>query len=363
MPRRTSYDIVLFITTGILVVAGLLMVGSASHYDAVRHGQSRDFYLMRQFLYLGVGALVMMVAINIPYRKLAERRWVVTAVLASLVSLVAVLASPAVNGAHRWIPLGPANIQPSEFVKLVVVLYMAELLARREDRVNEFWEVPFQALAVLVPLAFLVVIEPDLGSAIMMAAVAGIMIFVAGLRWRYVAAAVGLGVVGLAVGIAVQSYRIQRLLDYLRPDAEFSSISWQLGQSYVALGSGGLTGVGFAQGQQQAYFLPEAHTDFIFAVVGEEFGLIGTLLVLVAFMLLFWRGLRAATRAPDRFGFYLALGVTCLLVLQGLVNMGVCVGLLPTKGLALPFLSYGGSSLLSTLAGVGILLNVSQHSN
>jgi cell division protein FtsW len=212
-------------------------------------------------------------------------------------------------------------------------------------------------------MAFLILIEPDLGSAVMLVVVASVMIFAAGLSWRYVGLVGGIGSVGLILAVIIEPYRLKRVMAFINPSLDAYGASFQLNQSLIAVGSGGLTGAGLGESYQKAFYLPAAHTDFIFSVIGEELGMVGTFGLLLAFLLIFWRGMRAAQRAPDRFGFYLALGMTNLLVLQALINMSVCLGLLPTKGLPLPFISYGGSSLLASLVATGLLLNVSRHSN
>jgi len=356
------FDGWLFTVSALLVLAGILMVGSASHYVAMSQDLDPYHYLVRHIIHalLGVGAFIAL--LTLPYSRLSDRRVVTIAVVATLVALLFVLAMPAVGGAHRWLQLGPFNLQPSEFAKLAAILFMASILSRKEDRVNDPWSVTLPCLAVIGLMALLIVIEPDLGSAVMLSATAFVMIFVAGLSWRYIGATAVLGAVAFAVAVWAEPFRLERLRAFLDPMADPYGSGFQLTQSLIALGSGGLTGVGIGQGHQEALYLPAPHTDFIFSVMGEELGLVGTSLMLVAFLLLFWRGLRAALRAPDRFGFYLALGVTTLLVMQGLVHMGVCVGLMPTKGLPLPLVSYGGSSLMATLAAMGVLLNVSQHS-
>lgn len=363
MPRPMSYDRVLFVTVGLLLLGGLIMVASTSYYPARRYGVGQHYFLLRHCLWACLGLVAMLGLMNVPYRKLADGRVVAVAVVAILVALVVVLAMPPVKGAHRWLPLAGFSVQPSEFAKLVAILFTAYVLARKEPQVNEPWAVPIPLAIVLGPMAFLILVEPDLGATVMLAATVGTMVFLAGLRWRYVVAAATAAVAITAVAILSDGYRLARIRSFLEARDDLTSIAYQLRQSLVALGSGGLFGVGLTDGQQKKFFLPDAHTDFVYAVIGEEFGLVGTLLVLTAFVVLFWRGIRAALGAPDRFGFYLASGITTLVVLQGLVNMGVCVGLFPTKGLALPFLSYGGSSLVATLAATGVLLNVSQHSN
>jgi cell division protein FtsW len=242
-------------------------------------------------------------------------------------------------------------------------VFLAHLLARREERIHEPWAVVIPSGLVIGGLSFLVVIEPDLGSAVLLAVVAASMLFAAGLGWRYVGGAACAGVVAFVVAVIAEPYRLDRIRGFLAPSTDVQGTNFQLQQSLIAIGNGGLTGIGLGHGQQKAFYLPAAHTDFIFSVVGEELGLIGTLLLLTAFLLVFWRGMRAVLRAPDRFGSHLALGITLLIVLQALINMCVCVGLLPTKGLPLPFISYGGSSLLMSMVATGVLLNVSQHSS
>jgi len=363
MARRVIFDPWLILITALLVGGGWFMVGSASNYVALEFGKNPSAYGWRHLLHLLLGCGAMLVMLSFPYQRLAER-WVVRTVTAvALGTLVIVLAMPEICAARRWIPLGLFNFQPSEFAKLATVLYMAWVLSRKQEKVNDLWSVPLPSLLVVGTMALLVVVEPDLGSAVVPVAVAGVMIFVAGLRWRYLVGFAGVGAVAFAIAVVVEPYRVARVANFLDPWADPFDKGYQLCQSLIAFGNGGITGMGLGGGAQRALFLPAPHTDFIFSVVGEDFGLIGCAAVLVAFLLLFWRGLRAAVRAPDRFGFYLALGLTSLLVLQGLINMGVCVGMLPTKGLPLPFISYGGSSLLASMAAMGLLLNVSLNSN
>ncbi len=364
MAKRLVYDRWLFFTAGLLVVCGLFMVGSASHYFAMSHGRSPHVFLTRQAIYALAGMFALVAALKTDFRVLA-RRWVVLSLIAVSVGLLlVVLSMPPIGGARRWILVGPLTFQPSELVKLAVIVFMAYMLSSKSDQVNEPWAVPLPCLAVVGTLVFLTAIEPDLGSAVMIAALPLLMLFVAGLRWRYVAAAGGLGALGVTAAVIAEPWRIERIRTVVfGPGQDALGSGFQLTQSLIAVGSGGITGVGPGQGQQKALFLPAAHTDFIFSVVGEELGLVGTGVLLLAFLILFWRGMRAALRAPDRFGFFLALGLTNLLVVQALINMGVCLGLLPTKGIPLPFISYGGSSLLMTMVATGLLLNVSQYAD
>jgi cell division protein FtsW len=358
-----AYDPWLFITAALLVLGGLFMVGSASSYIAMELGQNPSTYLWKHLLHLLLGVAALVAVLSFRYERLEDSRIIAILLAGCIASLILVLAMPEAHGARRWFPIGPLKLQPSEFAKLIAVLFTAYVLARKDKKVNEFWAVPAPCFGVVMALAILVLIEPDLGSAVMLVTVTCVMIFVAGLSWKYIVLASGVGTIGFIISIFAEPYRWTRIKSFMDPSLDVTGAGFQLNQSLIALGTGGLTGAGLGQSQQKAFYLPAAHTDFIFSVIGEELGLAGTCMLLIAFLLVFWRGMRAASRAPDRFGFYLALGITNLLVLQALINICVCIGLLPTKGLPLPFISYGGSSLLASMVAVGLLLNVSQHSN
>ncbi len=361
--KRVIFDPWLLVITALLVVGGWFMVGSASNYVALEFGKDPSAYGLRHFLHMLLGWGGLIAAACLPYQRLASRRVVNGLLGLALATLVFVLAMPEICEARRWIPLWLFNFQPSEFAKLVTVIFMAWMLSRKQERINEPWSVPMPCMLVVGTLALLIVIEPDLGSAVIPVVAATAMMFVAGLRWRYLLATAGIGGVAFALGVVAKPYRTARITHFLDPWSDPFDKGYQLCQSLIAFGNGGLTGMGLAGGGQRALFLPAPHTDFIFSVVGEDWGLVGCSAVLVGFLLLFWRGLRTALRAPDRFGFYLAIGITCTLVLQGLINMSVCLGLLPTKGLPLPFISYGGSSLLVSMAAMGLLLNISLQSD
>lgn len=363
MARRAIFDPWLLCVTVLLVGGGLFMVGSASNYVALEFGKSPSAYGWRHLIHLLLGLGVLLAMSSLSLERLASSRVVYGLLGLSFATLVFVLAMPEICDARRWIPLGVFNFQPSELAKLVTVLFMASELSRKEERINELWAVPFPALLVVGTTALLIVVEPDLGSAVVPVLVASTMLFVAGLRLRYVAATCAVGLLAFTVAVLVEPYRMARITHFVDPWSDPFDKGYQLCQSLIAFGNGGLTGMGLGQGAQRALFLPAPHTDFIFSVIGEDFGLLGCLVVLGAFLVLFGRGLRVALRAGDRFAFYLALGLTLTLVLQGLINMGVCLGLLPTKGLPLPFISYGGSSLLASMAAMGLLFNLSLHSN
>lgn len=364
MPKRRSYDRWLLLTAALMAFAGLFLVGSASHYVAMSMGKEPTYFLVRHGIFLIAGLAAMAGAMALPVHLLDDRRVVSCLVGLSIVLLLLVLAMPAAGGAHRWFRLGPLGLQPSELAKIATVVLLAFVLSRRSaEQVNELRATLLPVGALIGAMVFLIVIEPDLGSAVMVLATAAVMLFVAGLKFRYVGAALGAGVVFVGLAILAQPYRIERIKSFLDPSSDPQGAGFQLAQSRLAVGSGGVTGVGFGMGQQKAYYLPAPHTDFIFSVVGEEFGLIGTLTLAAGAALIAWRGLRATMGAPHRFAFYAALGGTMLIVLQSLIHMGVCVGLLPTKGLPFPLVSYGGSSLIASFAVIGMILNVSQHSN
>lgn len=360
--RWLAVDKTLFVTTVALIALGLLMVYSASFPASQQSWGDDTHYLKRQAMAATVALLAMLVTLRVDYRVWQRRPVVGLALVGTMAALVAVLFMAEVTGARRWIPIGPFNFQPSEAAKLTVALFLAAYLARNEEEINDWWNGLFPPLLVVGTIALLILREPDLGTAASVVMVAGIMLCVAGLAWRYI---IGLGSLGLAlasVQILTTGYQTRRILAYLNPWADPLDVGFQTVQSLIAVGTGGITGLGLAEGKQKLSFLPQPHTDFIYAVIGEELGLIGAILVLLGFLIILWRGVRASLLAPDRFGFYLGIGLTSALVMQALINMSVVVNLVPTTGITLPLISYGGSSLVMSCASIGILLNLSQHS-
>ncbi|HJS75399.1 MAG TPA: putative peptidoglycan glycosyltransferase FtsW, partial [Vicinamibacteria bacterium] len=280
---------------------------------------------------------------------------------ATFLLLVAVLFSPPLNNAHRWIRLGLVSFQPSELAKLALVLTLAYQLDRKGERLADFWSGWFPSLLVTGLLAFLVLIEPDYGTAFSLVFIGFCLFFVSGVPLGHLTM-LGLSSTPLLLWLIFsEDYRRERFLIFFDPDQDPLGKGFQILQSLIAVGSGGVLGKGFMASQQKHFYLPEPHSDFIFAVVGEELGLVGGLAVLCGFTVLLWRGLQVADHAPDRFGSLLAAGLTMFLVGQGLINMGVVLGMLPTTGIPLPFVSAGGSSLLAGMAAVGLILSVSQH--
>lgn len=361
--RWLQVDKTLFLAVAMLIAIGLVMVYSASFpWSQERYGDD-IYYVTRQAIAVAVGLAAMILGLLVDYRAYKNRALVAAAVLGTAGLLILVLFMPDSRGSHRWIPLGGFNMQPSEIAKLTVILFLASYLSRKDEIINDLWRGLFPALSVVGTLAFMVAIEPDLGTACMIAAIAGVMLWVAGLSWKYVAQVGAAGLVLATTQVLRSGYQSRRITGWLDPWSDEQGAGYQILQSLTAVGSGGVSGQGFAAGQQKAGFLPDPFTDFIYAVVGEEFGLVGTVALLGVFLVILWRGVRAALRAPDSFGFYLGIGLSSLLVLQALINMSIVVNLLPTTGIPLPLISYGGSSMVISCAAIGVLLNISQHAH
>jgi len=367
MPRGLRADRWLYLSTLGLSVMGAVMVFSASAVTAMSQTGSAYGFFLRQMAALVIGVGGMVALSRMDYRVLRRPPVVFTALGVVLMLLLAVLLLDRAHATHRWVRLGPASLQPSEFAKLAVVIFLAWFLEPRVkpggDGVNQVWETLVPALGPVVVLAGLVVIEPDLGTSLMILLVAGAMLVEAGLSLRYLGVAIAAALPVVYLLIVRVPYRYNRLIAFLHPEQDPQGAGFQLMQSLIAVGSGGLFGVGLMASRQKLFYLPEAHTDFIFAVLAEELGFIGAAAVVVLFGIYGWRGLRAALAAPDDFGRMLAMGITFLVVGQALVNLSVVVGLLPTKGIPLPFISYGGSSLVVMLLATGILLNISQYAD
>jgi cell division protein FtsW len=338
---------------------GIVMVFSAGAVFAAKTYGDWTYFLKREAIYAGVGLVAFFVGSRLDYS--VYRKITYPLLFLSMVLLMAVLKlGPSINGAVRWFRLGPLSFQPSELAKFALALYLAVLLARKAEKVRDF------SIGFLPPLLMtgvflgLLLKQPDLGTAVIIGVTALGLMFVAGTRTSYILISVLIAApIGWKVFITGESWRMKRLLAFLYPWQYRRNTGYQLYESLISVGSGGVWGQGLGQGHQKLFFLPEAHTDFILAVVGEELGLIGILSVLLCFSLLVWRGLRASMRARDAYGCYLAFGITCLFGLQTIVNMCVVLGLLPTKGLPLPFVSYGGTALVMSLFMAGVLANIS----
>jgi cell division protein FtsW len=361
MARKLQSDKWLFLATLALVCVSVVMVYSASAVMALDRYQQPYYFVTRQVMWALLGLAVLSIIMRVDYRTYRNDQvvWGALGVVALL--LVAVLFSRPINGSHRWFGIGGFGVQPSELAKVVAVLFTALILDRRMARINEVRYSLAPIALITGGLGALILFEPDFGTAAAMAMVVGVMVMAAGLNYRYI-----LGLLALAVPLGYlvlisAPYRMRRWIAFWCPECDPLGDGFHLLQSLIAVGSGGWLGRGLMGGVQKLYFLPEPQTDFIYAVIAEELGLLGATLVVICFCVIAWRGLRAAVSAPDRFGAFLALGITTMVVAQALLNISVVLGLAPTKGIPLPLVSSGGSSLLVNLASIGVLLNISQH--
>jgi len=367
MPRSAQPDRWLFSSTLALCFIGAVMVFSASAVMAREEFGSAYVFIGRQLVWLVLGLAGMIGLMNFDYRKLRQPAVIFSSLCVIIVLLCAVFFLDKSKATHRWIRFGPVGFQPSELAKLVVILYLSWFLEwRRKTKifsVNDLLHTLGPALGPVLLMVVLVVAQPDLGTSFEIFVVAMSILFVSGLELRYVAYAALAALPALFVLIVRVPYRMQRVLAFLQPESDPQGSGFQLMQSLIAVGSGGLFGVGLMESRQKLFYLPEAHTDFIYAVLCEELGFLGGAAVIVLFGIYGWRGLRAALAAPDDFGRFLAVGITGMVMSQALINLSVVLGLMPTKGIPLPFISYGGSSLLVMLLATGVLLNISQHAD
>ncbi|HKI06502.1 MAG TPA: putative lipid II flippase FtsW [Thermoanaerobaculia bacterium] len=358
MAKKLAFDKVLFTTVVLLMFFGLVMVFSAS--DALAGGPATNHFFVKQAVAAGLGLLLMACLMHLDYRRLRSPAVIYTLLGGCLVLLVGVLFSPQLNATRRWFFVGGVSVQPSELAKLALIPFLAYQIDKKQERVNELsFLVPAGLFTALT--AALILLEPDMGTAVLLGATFFLMIFLAGLSWRYILAALAVVPPLLIFLVMMAPYRRQRFFTFLDPEKDPLGSGFQALQSLIAVGSGGVFGLGPGKSVQKLFFLPHPESDFIFSIVAEELGMIGALLVVAAFAMLAWRGLRAGAKAPDLFGRYLGWGLTGVLVMQALINVSVTIALLPTKGIPLPFISYGGSSLVVTLCICGVLLNISQH--
>jgi cell division protein FtsW len=370
VPRRLENDRWLFGVTLALCLLGAVMVFSASAVTA-DHQYGRSYiFLVRQAVWLLFGLFGMFALMRTDYRRLREPAVVYTALCVVLLMLVGTFFLDKSHATHRWIKFGPLGIQPSELAKLAVILYLAWFLdlkrrsaAAMEFSKEDFLQTILPAAGPILILVALILMQPDLGTSVDIVLVATAILFVAGLSWKWITVGAAASLPLLYVLITHVSYRQARLMAFLNPEADPLGAGFQLLQSLIAVGSGGFSGVGLMESKQKLFYLPEAHTDFIYAVLCEELGFIGAIVVIVLFGIYGWRGLRAAFAAPDGFGRLLALGITAMVLSQTLINFAVVLGMVPTKGIPLPFVSYGGSSLLVMLLATGVLLNISQQAS
>ncbi|ABK61451.1 MULTISPECIES: stage V sporulation protein E [Clostridium] len=358
-------DFILFITIMLLVSIGVIMVYSASSYASLHnknYNYDSMYFLKKQGLWAFIGLICMVVAEKTDYHKL--RKNIKPLIIVTIILLCAVFAFPGNHGARRWIYLpGGASIQPSEIAKYVVVLYMANSIEQKGEKMKTFKYGVFPYLIVSGFFAGMVLLEKNLSIASVIMIVTLIILFASGCRGKHIAFVFGLIGVAGSIFTVFESYRLRRLVSFLNPWADPRGDGYQLIQSLLALGSGGVMGMGLGRSRQKCYYIPEPHNDFIFSIIGEELGLIGCLVVIALFILFMFRGIRTAVRAKDVFGTVLATGITGVIAIQAIINIAVVTGSMPVTGVPLPFISYGGSSLVFNLIAMGVLLNISRQSN
>ncbi|HPT97328.1 MAG TPA: putative lipid II flippase FtsW [Armatimonadota bacterium] len=361
--ERQSLDTSLLVATAILVACGILFIYDASFVRASQTHYTNfdpEFYLKRQFVWACVGTVALITAIAVPYWKLDRLAVAGMAITIGLLILV-LFAGHESHGSRRWFILGPLRIQPAEFAKIAVVLYLAQWMSVRKQKIRSLTEGFLPLAGLLGLLGVLVAIEPDLGTALVIVCTGTVMLFVGGARKRHLLMLGLVGVLAVVVLIWMEPYRWDRVLDWLNPERDVQGSGYQVVQSLIALGSGGLVGVGLGQGRQKYFYLPAEHTDYILGTIGEELGFLGTMGLLFLFLYVAVRGFTIAHRTKDPFGSLIASGITTMITGQALLNIGVVTKTLPATGVPLPFISYGGSSLVLTMIAMGLLANISQY--
>ncbi len=346
-------DFWIFYTVLLLMAFGIIMVYSSSAFFADKFRNDHLFYLKRQLLWVFMGLILMILAYKFPYEKLQKKGWIF------IVFSLGLLLYLYFSGSGRWINIGPFHIQVVDITRLSLVIFFADSLARKEQYLKNFMQGFFPHIFYILLLAGLIVVQPDFSSAFMLSMIGLSMMFISPIPVRYflMSSLVLIPVAGLLIHFS--AYKFARIMAFLQPESDQLGNGYQILQSLISLGAGGITGVGFAQSNQKLFFLPEAHTDFIFSIIGEEWGFLGTLFVIILFFLLTWRGVHIIKHVPDKFSKYLAFGLLVNLIFYALINMMVSVHLAPPTGLPLPFISYGGSSMLISSISVGLLLNIS----
>jgi cell division protein FtsW len=364
MHQRGHYDRMLLFAVLMLLVVGVVMVYSSSSVVALTTYDDPAYFMKRQLTWALFGLVLMAITMRIDHHKLSDQRVVIALLLISLMLFAATLVPGVgrlVNGSRRWLRLGMLSFQPSELAKFGLVAYMSYFIAKKEGRIRDFRNGLVPAYVVAAIFLGVAALQPDFGSAMTFAGVTAIMLFAGGANVLHLGGTVLAALPFIYFAVAYKAYRWRRISAFLDPWADPQGAGHQIIQSFLAFGSGGVFGRGLGEGRQKLLFLPERHSDFIYAVIGEELGLIGALAVLGLFLVILRRGVKISLAAVDPFSRMLALGITLLICLSGVINMAVVTGLLPTKGLALPLVSYGGSSLVITMASLGVLLNISKE--
>src|SRR5581483_2353069 len=361
MAKRVSVDRRLFTVTLLLIFLGLVMVFSSSAVMAQERYGSGYTFLFRQLAWAVGGIVVMVIAMKLDYKRYKHPAVVFSLLGLTTLMLISVFFLARAHHTHRWMHWGIFSFQPSEMAKPALILFLAYFLENRTQFMHDWRNTLVPAIIPTCVFLALIVFQPDLGTAIACAAITGCILFVAGLDLRYLAYAFAASLLPLYFLIFHVAYRRDRILAFLDPYSDPQGRGFHIIQSLIAVSTGVITGLGLMEGKQKLFYLPEPHTDFIFAVTAEELGLLGSLIVVALFAIFLWRGIRTALRTNDMFGRFLAVGITSMVVVQAFINISVVLGLMPTKGIPLPFVSYGGSSLFITLACVGVLLNVTKQ--
>ncbi len=362
MKSRPGSDRLLLTCVLILVLIGILMVFSSSFYYALQRFNDQYYFFRKELQWALVGLVGMVVMSRVKYQRLEPLG--IPLILVSLVLLMAVVFTPLgmeLNGAKRWIRLGGITLMPGEVAKFAVVLFMASRLAKDKSRLRTGNDLMLYG-GVIVSVFLLIMKQPNLSTALTIFGVGFVQLFVAGLPWLYVVSGLGAGSLATVILVKTSEYRMERLTTFMDPFKDTSEKGWQVAQSIFALGSGGFFGVGLGESIQNKLYIPEPQNDFIFATIGEEFGYLGSMVVIVLFIILIWRGIKIALNAKDRFGFFLATGIVATIAIQTVINIAVATSSMPVTGVPLPFISFGGNSLSLLMAQVGILLNISRTS-
>ena len=361
MAKRVSVDRWLFTVTLVLVFVGLVMVFSASAVMAKERYGSGYYFLLKQLGWAIAGLVAMIVGMRVDYRRLKHPAVVFTVLGVTTLLLISVFFLDRSHNTHRWIHLGGFSLQPSELAKPALILFLAYFLESRTKSMDDWRNTLLPAVIPTLAFVGLIVFQPDLGTALALCAITVSVLFVAGLDLKYLGYAFLASLLPLYFLIFHVRYRRDRMLAFINPFSDPQGKGFHMIQSLIAVSTGGITGIGLMEGKQKLFYLPEPHTDFIFAVTAEELGLVGSVIIVALFAVFLWRGIRTALRTQDTFGQFLVVGITSMVVVQAFVNISVVLGMMPTKGIPLPFVSYGGSSLFMTLACVGVLLNVTKQ--
>jgi len=361
--HRGSYDRLLLFAIFMLLVISVVMVYSSSSVFALTEYNDSAFFMKRQLMWTLLGLGLMAITMRVDHRHLSKQHVAIILLVVSLLLFGATLIpgiGRMVNGSRRWLRFGMLSFQPSELAKFTLVVYLSYFMAKKGERIRDFKNGLVPAYVITALFLVLAALQPDFGSAMTIAGVAGIMLFAGGANVLHLGGTVLAALPVVFVAVVHKAYRWRRITAFLNPWEDQDGAGYQIIQSFIAFGSGGVFGRGLGEGRQKLLFLPERHSDFIYAVIGEELGLIGAVVVIVLFLIILWRGVKISLAARDPFSRFLALGTTILICVQGAFNMAVVTGLLPTKGIALPLVSYGGSSLVVTLGALGVLLNISK---